>query len=550
MTMQNLKQLDKFSMLLAMTLIGAVAWLVETPWAYDDNYYRLTYDHHGDEDWPAAEPEITTMRQALASVCSHTENNGRLSNISHIMLQPFGHTFEAVLLGLFIPALFACLMLLGRRAVGNTTPLSGITAVLVLWVAFPWHDSFQSLDFVINYVPPSVFVLIAIGLLPTLSAKNRMHLTIACAAGFIAAWMSEGNGAVLIVYMLCCMLLDRKQFDNTRTLAVIGCVAAGMAVNLLLGTALRTQRDSEEMLMPTIKLLIQILPQSWPFMLAVCMVALRYCTSEKSARRDIMRRFTPLVLASFAGVCMAFILGRTDRVLWSSDLFAAVAIMGCTSYWAAKVKPKIQLIAGAGFAILYSWWLLELYRWQVPVGEESRLIERIHGGRRPGMPTVVFADRVSNDEIPWYLMGIVHNPLDGWWGAYSLGHYLEPEGECAVMTLPPELEGLPFDKWPKVPGNNHLRGVWPVVAAADSIPADFVLHVGPPDANVTPINKLFILLKERRLSDESQIQGYNDIVPVIMPDGTRLYRYFHEQLPRTIARRPFLSVDTIAPRKR
>ncbi len=86
MTMQNLKQLDKFSMLLlAMTLIGAVAWLVETPWAYDDNYYRLTYDHHGDEDWPAAEPEITTMRQALASVCSHTENNGRLSNISHIM---------------------------------------------------------------------------------------------------------------------------------------------------------------------------------------------------------------------------------------------------------------------------------------------------------------------------------------------------------------------------------------------------------------------------------------------------------------------------------
>ena len=38
MTRQNLKQLDKFSMLLlAMTLIGAVTWLVETPWAYDDN---------------------------------------------------------------------------------------------------------------------------------------------------------------------------------------------------------------------------------------------------------------------------------------------------------------------------------------------------------------------------------------------------------------------------------------------------------------------------------------------------------------------------------
>lgn len=531
--------------LIAMTLVGAVAWLTEADWAYDDYYYRLTYKYT--DDWVGFDPEITTLSQAWTSVCNHIENNGRLANIVHILLQPFGHTFEAVLLGLCIAAMLAGLMWTGIRG-KHPTPLAGIAAVLVMWVVFPWYDSMQSLDFEINYVPPTVAVLAVVGLLPGLKTASRLRYAAAMLAALFAAWLHEGHGTVLIVDILCCMAVDRRGFANRRVMAVLCCALAGMVLNLLLGTALRTQRVRPELLMPTLQLFVRIIPQSWPLFLAVVMATLRYFTA-KADRRAIVRRFAPILAASFAGVCMAFALGRTGRVLWGADIFAAIVIIDCIAFWSRNVCPRLQLTIGVAFAIVYGWWLCELYRWQVPVSEESRLIEKTHGGRRENCPTLVFADRVSDEDIPMYLMGIVQNPLDGWWGAYCLGNYLEPTGRHAVMTLPYALEGVPFSRWPKVPGNNHLRGVWPMIAATDSVPVDCVLRVGAPGANVAPVDKLFILAKEGRLDGNAEACVYTDIVAVNMPDGSKIYRYFHEPLPRTIAHRPILSVDTIAPRQ-
>ena len=246
---------------------------------------------------------------------------------------------------------------------------------------------------------------------------------------------------------------------------------------------------------------------------------------------------------------MGIVLARMDRVLWVADLFSVMIILVVSAKLLARVGHRVQLCLGAAFALVYIVWAAELLRWNSLVAQENLYVEASCGPRRPTAPTIAFTRHIAQDSIPYWLMGIPGNPLEVDMGDFFLGSHIH-HGMATAMVLPDSLRDLPFEKWPKVPGRNHFRGVWPMIAAADSLPRDQIIRVHGTGANLTPIDRLLVWVKEGSGEHDAEIHCYSIIRPVFLPDGTKVYRYRTEMLPRTIVRRPFVGVDTTAVRRR
>lgn len=154
-----------------------------------------------------------------------------------------------------------------------------------------------------------------------------------------------------------------------------------------------------------------------------------------------------------------------------------------------------------------------------------------------------FTDYTPDSEIPFRLMGIVKQNIDDLWGQESMGSYLTGE-YGSMLVLPEKLDGLPFEEWPKIPGNNSIRGVWPMLASQEYADSVFLLTFGKPESNISPSSRLLMWLKGIG-NDEISIHGVAVPTQVQTSDSTTLYRLPFERMPRTASGRPLLRVGRI-----
>lgn len=524
----------------AITVIGALVWDLYTPYTTDDNYYREVLKPHSynNDGWISFDREIETFADAWESIDNHRDYNGRLANFIHILFQPTGRVPEATVLGLLIGACFLMLYIVSRRGSGVPQPLGIASAAVIFWLVPTWHDQFQSLDFQINYIPASLITLILIYYAPALKESGKGRLAALAALAYICGWMHEGFGCVGMV-LFAVYALTEGAGSRKRILIIMACLAAGVATGLLAGTCSRIAYETEGAMTLSRQLFVQLTLAMWPELLASALLVL-YIIARRHKARALAVEYAPVVAAMWAGVAMAAILGMSNHIFWIAHLFAAVVLCSLCCRAARKIGPKVQAGIGVLFTIAYAAWMVELCMWSKITGDEVRKVFSIHGTPGPDKAKVFYMDYHRDADIPFRLMGVVRQPLDHPSCAFLLGSYLRGN-VGSVLVLPPELEGRTFEEWPAISADGKLRGVYPMMAVRDSSDMSLMMYFGDVRNNITPAERFFIAVKGAGASDS--IEAGVGLLPVVLPDGSLVYRCDPEPLPRSIAGRKFISAD-------
>ncbi len=358
----------------AITVIGAVAWDVYTPYTTDDYVCRMVFsDHfvpHVDE-WPCDSMEIVTVADAARSVKNHMIYNGRLANISHIFMQPFGRTAEAVFLGLCMGAMFLLMLAVVRRYSGRLTPLAAAITVTACWTTFPWYDEFQSLVFQFNYVVPTATLAALIYLLPAMGSKQKWQRIVAVCLAIATSWLNEGFGCVALVYMAVCAFADASTSRRDCIIIAIG-LAIGLAINLKLGTGHRVA-DTLDLCytMPT-RILVWMIFGLWPFVVYTAVLGLAWLCTGRGRRKAMLLSQLPFYASAAAGMAMAVVLRRADRTMWPADMFCVLGVCIMAATWFRNALPRVQAIVGIIFVCIYAWWMTQLCVWNKRIGDEHR----------------------------------------------------------------------------------------------------------------------------------------------------------------------------------
>ena len=137
--------------------------------------------------------------------------------------------------------------------------------------------------------------------------------------------------------------------------------------------------------------------------------------------------------------------------------------------------------------------------WNKNIGDESRIIEQQHGANRDLAPTVFYLNHIP--AIKYHI---------GWLNSRS--SRLTEAGIRNVSALilagaVPQflfcllhLKNLPFESWLPDTRNNHLRGVYPMMAARDSADLRLTIKYGEYGNNISPATRLLMLIKNRGIN--------------------------------------------------
>jgi hypothetical protein len=145
---------------------------------------------------------------------------------------------------------------------------------------------------------------------------------------------------------------------------------------------------------------------------------------------------------------------------------------------------------------------------------------------------------------PWWTLGIPQR-FDGTNGACHATYSMMSGASVMSLypVLPDSLAGKPYAQWPKVPGRNPFRGVYPCIYCdhpiADGQWTRSALTFGEPLSSMTPLDRLISAITGRTdvdnlLTSTRRIECSTD---------TALYRVSLTALPRSVRGRRFIALD-------
>lgn len=565
--------------IVAITFAGAIAWDIKTPILSDDWCYLYVCPPDNEGFWRCSNLDrpITTMGDAFESAGRHfVLINGRLANALHILWQPAGRLPEAIFGGIMIGIMALLLMLWGGRQTGTVAyknkyklTLGGaMLGAAATWIAFPWYDYMQSLDFQANYVWTTVLVVFALMLADGICTASRRRYLFAAVAVFFAGAMHEGFTLPLIAFFAIRAIVahtdikkgacrGRESHTERRRYAVLAAVAtAAFAITFVSGTMMRLTEHGDlfngERARESITM---ALSQMWVAALAVAAMLWRIWRAPKttedasgaiSCRSALWRQYLPWFAAITVAVAIPVVLTLFHRLLWAANLFSVLVLLQMAVPALNKVKNAILIPVAIAFAAAYALWFCVLCHYQgrmYAIVEQAT--EQLAARRSSGQPfssVVYLDDDLWDDQVPYYLMDIVRNPFHDFLTNGRMGSAFSGRWDY-IIPLPSRLRGLPFDSWPAMPGNSAYRGVWPFFAEADSIiPAGHTLTVGEPE-NMPPLDRLLVALRGEEAHHTQVVamwpkQAYS-------AEGDSIMWIHIRPLGRTMRHRRFIAVDTI-----
>ncbi len=285
---------------------------------------------------------------------------------------------------------------------------------------------------------------------------------------------------------------------------------------------------------------------SWPVITAYIFFIVRYLAS-KGRRKDYFLKSLPCILAMTASVTIVIVtIGSWGqaRVLWPGIVMAILFIARNILEITARIPVAVKNTLSVVFAIAYVWWLVSLTQWQIRITEEYNTVYNNALALADSPTEVYMGSYTASDEVPFYLMGVVNNPLDSKFTCSQLTTSIKPRPNAQIiMAVDPAMTG-PFDEWPEVPGNAGVRGVYPWIAVRDTSFHRIHVVLGPPPANKTPIDKLLIRLKYGPNPGNTEVDLNTDIFhKVFLADSSVVYRLDHEPFGRTLEGREVLRID-------
>ncbi len=523
--------------LLVVTLAGAVQWCLECPYAYDDWIYSHVLCPRECE-WQAGafEPAISNWAQAWESITGRygfVGGDARLSNAAHILWVPVGHGPEAVFCG-FMMAVMLYLMAAVAGSSAKPRFLTVLAACALFWTAFPWSNRMMAMVYQANYVWPSVLVLCLMVLVRRLPGAGRKEAVLTVLFAFVAGMFHEGFTAVMLAYVL--VRWVQSGYDR-RIMCVELALFVGFVVLAVFGALGRASGDEALSSGSTrLRELPRIVLQYWPYWLACLLGLSAYLRKDKHS----LDRWAAPMLAGFVCLCMAVVLGRSDRTLWPGLLMAAIVLTDAAGRYSSKRLRPAVAVASAASVALYCFWLFGLVRWQRVLGREENAAFSVVGKSDSGL---VFGDYTPDKDVPWWYMGIVRHPLESDFGVRAAIMNLLKNREH-ILVLPRVLEGKRFSEWPLIPGTAGARGIWPMIAMNDSCWTQLSVAFSSP-VNDAPVD---LLLVRAKYGKSGGFQIERDVVwgAVFSPaDSCDVYRAYI--VPgEMLWRRGVSRIDTVA----
>lgn len=534
--------------IIAITTIGACGWILSTyPYADDPAYAREALPASDSFSFFGCEGDlITSWSQVWPSIKNHfIAVNSRIPNLLLFPMQLLPRWLNSIIMGLLIALMLPVMMWGGRERRSDMSLRYMAAAAILLWSAFPWYDEFQSLAYIFNYVPDSILMVITVVLAGKTGGSRQ--LTAACVCGFLTGCWHEGYGAVML-FVLATMWLVNKPVRR-QLIPIFICSLAGFAIFALSGTMIRATAFSQGMnysLLPY--LLTRFGSMMWPVGVAFILLAFTLWKKRGNGARKLLVATLPWVSGAIAGTCMLLIMMTDPRVGWPGILCSVMIILLCVSTLTGQGHPGKSAIIVAGVCCaMYALWFVGIIIVQNRISEQQKAFEIASARISQRGDGVVFVD-MSYYDIPFWTMQLPNNIMYAF--SMEMLNRVFHLGSDNGAVMPAVLEGKEVKDWPRIPGDNDLRGSWPWVLGekphghydpdCGCYRSKWIVTVGDILPAFTPINRLLLALKGDRKEVEINAAGY----PVKHGKDT-LWIYESDPLPRTMDARVITRIDTV-----
>lgn len=535
--------------LLAITMMGFLAWRYQCfPYSDDIPYSVWMQNPSCGEFWTSASHiEITTYKQAFESAYNHYVSAvGRLSNLVHILFRPLPDVVEQTTIGFFCIALILLIIRICYQRDGLKSPFAVAAAIVGTLTFLPWEDKMGSDVFAMNYVVSSVIVLTFIfmyGKLMTQGNGSKLQLIALSIIGLTGGWWHEGFAIPTIVTATVIAWQHRETLiHNKAYILPLVAMIIGFMLTFSPGQFDRINGSFTRNYYNIFIALTHTLLNSELLLIYIAAISATAIKCPKDKFHEIIIGQYPWIAGIVAGYAITIYFGGNLRLNWFTNLFVLTATLKFLyQTWGWFRRPHV--IPAILLTILISTFFVGVVHWQRKVREDtSNLISIIKTSTNS---SVIYADAITESQLPWYILGFVKTifylPYDMW----SLSCFYGYHGNT-IVVLPKKYEGRLFDESLKIPGANPFYGIPPYCLSPDSTLSGAYRVVVGNRMSPMDITRIPWVAWENRQRDEwrdTLIVNIKKTHTGIDADGNKFYIYPMPRLGRIHRGREIISVD-------
>lgn len=445
-----------------------VIWIIffVTSWQYisapihdDIPYSRVVNDEPEEAFWGCKGKRITSWDDVRFSIVNHYKHiNGRLTNLIMIILVPLPNFFSSLIVGVCAGLMFL-LSILSIEVCASRKMLSAIVLIMALfwWKWFPWLNNMVSMDYALNYLPPSVTVLwyfLEFFRKPKKS-ESSAHMIYGILAGLFTGLLHEGFGIPLLVASAIFIFLFKERRKSRLFFSMA--ILIGLCISVLTPSTLNriSNHITANGLVFDLGVIFSVLRSISLsiFIGAITTIGISiFLLKRKNIASSIfVKKLLFWVIIAVTSIGIGVTLQGGGRYVWLASLGLLIysfAIIVRLINIPIKVNHLISII----FCIICLIWSILFIGVTRKVSKNQyALIQAITESQNG----VVYFDMIRSKDIPWWCWGMIHQykPITLLWGIakdYSPNRH--------PLILPTKYKAKHFEEWSKLPGNNPYRG--------------------------------------------------------------------------------------------
>lgn len=421
---------------------------------------------------------ISSIGQVMDSCRLHYLywGNGRLGSALMFAFNLLPHWLWPVIDASFLTALFYFWLRTINRACLQR-PLMALSVAILLWLAIPWQERMLASAYSINYLWSTCLNLWLLCLVEQrLTSLERHSISIRDFIGYmvlalIASIIHEGQSIPMDMwlFLIWLHLLFRLRRTprprrkcmraNVIKLSVVALIyALGSMVVIFAPSTVRRGSNIEGLayFLNVHELLYLFVVQLWPIPLVALTLLWQWLRHGKRRMHLVWHRGGLLIAAAMAGVLTMYYVG-SDSLRSHCMNIVLMLIAEYRIIWPVKIPLPERVKKTCAWILLgvYALWLSAIGMIQWQYGEQKHKVEKVLASARGN---ILFADMDFYDANPWWTMNVPRMPYNSIW--FMSMHIMPPDVD-AVMVLSSSLRDIDPDKYPDVPGNAGLKGLFP-----------------------------------------------------------------------------------------
>lgn len=541
-------------LILALSGAGFMSWRLQCFPFGDDMPYSLCFpsDLTQDEFWECVSqtPTVTYSEAFQAATNHYLVINGRLSNIVHILFQPLPDRVEQIANGLMCAALLCLIVLASYGRKGLRSPFAVAVSIICTIIFLPWWDTMVSDDFTVNYVWPSVLVILFLLTFNKVASGCHMAPVAITATGilaFITGWWHEGfaipAGAATVT-----ILWEKRQLvrHNRLTWIIFLALLVGFMTSFSPGQLSRiTSESNAGGVQFSTTGIYNALRDNKLLYLYIIIFLIYVLRKGRGQARTALLDQSPWLAGFAAALFISMMFGGYGRVNWAPTLFLIIANLRLLYHGYRWFDKPLYIPAYLLTAIIVAFFSCVTY-WQYKVKANATQIHAFIGQRTNMQGSIAYVDAITFRRIPWHTLGFVSNMSYGH-NMRSLSYY-SGYRDHMIILLPAKYHGNPFHKGLKIPGNNSFYGIYPIYFSKDSLGLQsYRATVGNPvsTGSMNPVSRTYLTWKHRHSKEwrDTLIFNMETRYTAVTPEGETLYYYIAPHLGRMARGRAIIAID-------